>query len=287
MQCPSCHKEVKVEDKNIGALFTCPQCRSVYFINFDGTPDYGDFQAPSEEEIKALQEQSLPKKKNKKQESAAQVALSEPVASEQSQDLNPPFLQNDMSIAGMDLPSIPDISENNLQDVNESSDFQMTDFSLPPLPEEPASDLSADNLALNDLPEATTDSLQMPQSMDFDFKPVVENEFMTTQPSVDMNQGGQFQSVAQEIESFGNQQTVVSGLTYDLVISNVDSKEVMQLLKEALEDSKFGWHIDDYMKQIKAGRIIFKDLTPVQAYVLARRIQFLDITMEWKQNAVT
>jgi len=286
MQCPSCHKEVKVEDKNVGALFTCPQCRSVYFINFDGTPDYGDFQAPSEEEIKALQEQSLPKKKNKKQESAAQVVLQEPVASEQSQDLNPAFLQNDMSIAGMDLPSIPDISENNLQNVNESSDYQMTDFSLPPLPEEPASDLPADNFALSDLQEPVG-SMQTSEPMNFNFKPIPESEAIATEPVVEMNQTGQFQSIAQEIENFGNQQTVVSGLTYDLVISNVDSKEVMQLLKEALEDSKFGWHIDDYMRQIKAGRIIFKDMTPVQAFVLARRIQFLDITMEWKQNAVT
>jgi len=257
MQCPSCHKEVKVEDKNVGALFTCPQCRSVYFINFDGTPDYGDFQAPSEEEIKALQEQSLPKKKNKKQESAAP-----------------------------DLPSIPDISENNLQNVNESSDYQMTDFSLPPLPEEPASDLPADNFALSDLQEPVG-SMQTSEPMNFNFKPIPESEAIATEPVVEMNQTGQFQSIAQEIENFGNQQTVVSGLTYDLVISNVDSKEVMQLLKEALEDSKFGWHIDDYMRQIKVGRIIFKDMTPVQAFVLARRIQFLDITMEWKQNAVT
>lgn len=250
MQCPSCHKEVKVEDKNIGALFTCPQCRSVYFINFDGTPDYGDFQAPSEEEIKALQEQSLPKKKNKKQEGAVNAIPLEPLVSEQSHDLNTAsFLQNDMSVSETNLPAVPDILENNMSNANESSDLQLTDFSLPPLPE--------------------------------------ESELVATQPAADMNQSGQFQSIAQEIESFGNQQTIVSGLTYDLVISSVDSKEVMQLLKEALEDSKFGWHADDYIKQIKAGRIIFKDLTPIQAFVLARRIQFLDITMEWKQNAVT
>lgn len=66
MQCPSCHKEVDVKDKDVGALFTCPLCRSVYFINFDGTPEFGEVQQPSEEELKKLQNLAVPEKKKKK-----------------------------------------------------------------------------------------------------------------------------------------------------------------------------------------------------------------------------
>ncbi len=93
-----------------------------------------------------------------------------------------------------------------------------------------------------------------------------------------------FGSIANEIADFGNQDNSVSAVSYDLKITGLDTKETMLLFKEAVEDSKFGWMAQDIFQTIKNGECEFKNLNPIQAYVLANRIQFLDIEMLWKQN---
>jgi hypothetical protein len=41
------------------------------------------------------------------------------------------------------------------------------------------------------------------------------------------------------------------------------------------------------MRSIKNGQIQFEKLNPVKAYILAKRLQFLDIEKQWKQNAMS
>lgn len=210
MQCPSCHKEVSVKDKDVGALFTCPQCRSVYFINFDGTPEFGEIIQPTAEEL--LQMQNLPeKKKSKKQD------------------------QNE--------------NQNEIEPEQQEVEGLATEFSLEPLP-------------IEALPA---------ESSTIETSEVVPQDF---------------NNVASEIADFGNQQVAMAGLTYDLEITGLDNKEAQTLLKEAINDSRFGWHVDDIVREIKKGQCVFKGLTPVQAFVLARRIQFMDVEMKWTQNVI-
>lgn len=101
------------------------------------------------------------------------------------------------------------------------------------------------------------------------------------QPAADTSVFG---TAATEITDFANQDNTISVVSYDLKVTGLDTKETMALFKEALEDSKFGWIALDIFSTIKNGQCEFKDLNPIQAFVLAKRIQFLDIEMEWKQN---
>lgn len=39
--CPSCSRNIKIEDSHFGTLFTCPHCQSVFFIGWDGLPENG------------------------------------------------------------------------------------------------------------------------------------------------------------------------------------------------------------------------------------------------------
>jgi len=93
-----------------------------------------------------------------------------------------------------------------------------------------------------------------------------------------------FSQVATEITSFANQDNSISVIAYDLKITGLDTKEILVLFKEAMEDSKFGWISQDIFLKIKNGECELKDLNPIQAFVLAKRIQFLDIDMNWTQN---
>lgn len=163
MQCPQCNNEVPLSEANYGALFTCPQCMAVYFVSFEGQPEYGDMSITAQPDVEPL-------------------------------------------------------------------------YELPPV--------------------SSTDEV-VPSS---------------------------FSVAASEITDYGNQQESVSQIYYDVYIKGLDTKEVLRSFKEAIEDSKFGWLPEDIISQIKNGESTLKNLNPIQAFVLAQRIQFLDLDIEWKQN---
>ncbi len=47
--CPSCPAQIEVGSEFFGGLFTCPSCRAVYFIGFDGVPENAQVSADSGE----------------------------------------------------------------------------------------------------------------------------------------------------------------------------------------------------------------------------------------------
>lgn len=95
-----------------------------------------------------------------------------------------------------------------------------------------------------------------------------------------------FSEVAKDISDYGNTETQIAHLNYDLRIKGLDTAEMMALLKEAIEDSRFGWDANELMRTIKHGELQFLQLNPVKAYILAKRLQFMDVEKIWKQNAV-
>ena len=163
MQCPQCNNDVPVTEAQFGALFTCPQCVAVYFVGFDGQPEYSSMESSFEQ--------------------------------------------------------MPADQEN-----NSTEEFI------------PTFEISA------------------------------------------------FATAAQEIADYGNQEEVISNISYDLNIKGLDTIEVMQAFKDAIEDSKFAWLTQNILSQIKDGQTTLRNLNPIQAFVLATRIQFLDLDIEWKQN---
>jgi hypothetical protein len=191
VQCPQCKNDVPVTEAQFGALYTCPKCVAVYFVGFDGQPEYGSMEMPNVEMA---------------DESISQESASAPTET----NFQPDY-------------------DFNAQNLNEESN----------------------SILMTDLPEVV--------------------------PSV-------FSSVAQEISDYGNQEELISNISYDVAIKGLDTKEVMQAFKDAIEDSKFAWLIQDILSQIKNGEVTLKNLNPIQAFVLATRIQFLDLDIEWKQN---
>ena len=45
MICPNCQKDVAISEQLYGALYTCGSCQAVYFINFEGQPEFGEVPA--------------------------------------------------------------------------------------------------------------------------------------------------------------------------------------------------------------------------------------------------
>lgn len=215
MICPNCQNDVVVTEQHYGALYTCSSCQAVYFINFDGKPEYGE--VPSE--FDSGLEPAV--------DSVDMVSFDNKIENQFGDSLNQQTAEaSDVAISSLEnaFPSVPENISSNV-----SSDL--------------SSDLSSSVSAFSD--------------------------------------------AAKEISDYGNTEVQLAGLNYDLTVSGLDSQELMGLFKEAIEDSKFGWDSNDLMRSVKNGTIFFARLSPVKAYILAKRLQFLDVEKHWKQNVLS
>ena len=255
MICPNCQNEQRVTEQNYGALYTCPSCQAVYFINFDGKPEFGEVSGEEYANAKMEIEGLIPE-----------------VAGIQT----PPL--------GNEIGSLePLVSTNELVQNNDNFDA----FSPPELensgdpqifenPFELQNNMAAMN---NDLTQAQIDQQIKREST------AVKKATPPPKVSPKAVAGlGSFNDIAQEISEFANTDSQLSGLNYDVVISGIDTQETKNLFKEAIEDSKFAWDPIEIMKTLKNGRVEIRRMSPAKAFLLARRIQFLDVEKAWKQN---
>jgi uncharacterized Zn finger protein (UPF0148 family) len=76
-------------------------------------------------------------------------------------------------------------------------------------------------------------------------------------------------------------------LHFRILISGIDTKEIRQSLREAMEDSRFNWDSASIMAGIRFGELKLDHVTPVKATILINRIKRLPIRIRWEQYAIT
>jgi hypothetical protein len=76
-------------------------------------------------------------------------------------------------------------------------------------------------------------------------------------------------------------------LLFRLLISGIDSKEIKESIREAIEDSRFAWDPPKIMASISKGTLVIERLSPVKAAILINRIKRLPIAIRWEQYAIT
>ncbi len=74
---------------------------------------------------------------------------------------------------------------------------------------------------------------------------------------------------------------------YNVSISDIDSKEIREFLREAINDTRFNWDSQTIISQIKKGELLLKNLSPVKASILINRIKRLPVKIRWEQYAIT
>lgn len=262
MNCPKCQSSEKVTEQNYGALYTCSSCRAVYFIGFDGQPESGE---ASIEEYELAQNASLSlaqQEYKSAQESVHQAApqasinFSQSVSGEvESQFKTEPAQLFSDEVSFSKAVSFSDAALDPLVSVTESLEAIPGDSFLSEM-------ISVAEESSEILSDITSNSL----------------------PSI---VGGSFAEAAREISNFGNTESQIAVMNYDLIVSGIDTQEARTLLKEAIEDSKFGWDASEIMNTMRNGRIELLRLNPVKAFILAKRIQFLDVEKQWKQNVLS
>lgn len=123
-------------------------------------------------------------------------------------------------------------------------------------------------------PPAPAESVEAPFS-----DPLASPETWTPEPTPAEGAG-----IFQEIVDFGNASQVLGNLSYTVYVQGIEIADTREKLKEALQDSRFGWDAESLIASIRQGSLMFQDLSPVKAVVLINRIKFLPIRISWRQN---
>lgn len=76
-------------------------------------------------------------------------------------------------------------------------------------------------------------------------------------------------------------------LTFKILIMGIDSKEIRESLRSALDDPRFGWNPNDLMARIVKGKLQLENVAPVKAVILVNRIKGLPVRVRWEQHAVS
>ena len=74
---------------------------------------------------------------------------------------------------------------------------------------------------------------------------------------------------------------------YNVSIQDIDSKEIREYLREAINDTRFNWDVSAIIAQIKDGELLLRNLSPVKASILINRIKRLPVKIRWEQYAIT
>lgn len=216
-QCPSCRKDIEISDTNLGSLYTCSHCSAVYFINFDGDPEYEELQVSDQ-----VYEQQ-PSSDSSKSE-ATNLA--------------------------------------NTADVEGALDVEHSLQSFEPLLAE-----SSNEQAFGDNPSIDEDQLAV--------QPVEDTSGSSPVPT---------NNAIDEINEFANSTDVnLTGLSYRVSIQGIDSKALLQEVKEALEDARFNWDVGILLSQRKDGVIQLDQLTPVKAALVIQRLRLSGLDFKWEE----
>jgi hypothetical protein len=114
------------------------------------------------------------------------------------------------------------------------------------------------------------------------FIPAFQNENQTDEPGPSGDVLGLSKYASSEVS-----QAKDGVLLFRLFISGIDTKELRESIREALEDSRFAWDPAGLLASIDRGRLTIDSLSPVKATILVNRIKPLPVKIRWEQYAIT
>ncbi len=155
------------------------------------------------------------------------------------------------------------------------------------IPEAPV--IHAEPPPLDSAPEAAAHDPNFENPfLNFDLNSNPEFSQIETNPQAETQESSQEQSM--NLSEYANSefsQAKEGAFVYTVSISDIDSKEIREFLREAINDSRFGWDVQDIMAQVKLGELVLKNISPVKASILINRIKRLPVKIRWEQYAIT
>lgn len=76
-------------------------------------------------------------------------------------------------------------------------------------------------------------------------------------------------------------------LLFRILISGIDTKEIRQSIREALQDQRFAWDAEAIYAQISRGDLVIENVPPVKASIFVSRVKRLPVKIRWEQYAIS
>lgn len=268
-QCPKCATTIK-EDYG---MVTCPGCGSFLFIDMEGVAQMGQAEPASAAEASSkVIEESSSSVFESFEEPAAPTAEESPFAAfpETTFETNPSLSDPSGASIAEHNPFLfhtpaeaePVPAAESVAAAWEASAESEPVVEEPPMPVN--DNFSMDSfLGLGDpAPAEAAPTDQSPLSPD---DPLGINEFANSELS----------------------QAKDGLLMYRVTVSGIDSKEIRESIREAIQDLRFAWDASQIMARISKGVLRLDQLAPVKASILVGRIKRLPVRIHWEQYAIT
>lgn len=269
-QCPKCAAQLKDDY----GMVECPSCGVFVFVDMDGI-------AQISEEINEFSDSNAP---------APEVALDPPNSHE---DAHESFEQSsEGSSHGFTFNSAPDLQKEHEEQAS----------ALVPLGSDPAYESNFD--------EQTPELVSSDYSVTAPIAPEGESTLSGSQQdheiggNLDMDALLGFNQPSSELppEEFGApgdplglndyanselSQAKDGLLSFKILISGIDSKEMRETLRSALDDQRFGWNPNELISRISKGVLRIDNVASVKAVILINRIKRMPVKVRWEQYAIT
>lgn len=245
--CPNCHQAIEIKNQHMGALFNCPHCGAVFFVDWNGQPE-GVAQHEPEPPPPAVAD-----------------TPSDPLPAE-----NPPF-ESPLEMPSMN-PGDAFGGESAPSEFIEPEAVPESPLEMPiEMPME--SPIEAPIEGGTFTPE-TSPTFETPAEE----TPMMGGDLFAEPAPVAADEG------MADVLDYANQENAAGPLAYTVVVEGLELAETFEKLKEALTDSRFNWEPDEVMAQVRSGRLELKGLNPTKASILINRIKYLPIEVSWKQE---
>jgi hypothetical protein len=249
-QCPKCRTDLKDDS----VMAQCPKCGEFSFIDMDGVAHISEPDSePAPIAPSDVAEPMFPEVFS----DAPLDALPDHSIDEKSSNHKPietPFEEFNL----IDDNSLASASNSETQDAQFQASEPAPETSSEALPEAPA-DLDMDAFI---------------SGQNFEPEEIHEQEHFG-QPGDALGLNGYANSEASQAKD--------GPLLFKILISGIDTKEMRESLREAIEDSRFGWDTAELMASIRGGKLELDSVPPVKASILVNRIKRLALDIRWEQ----
>lgn len=289
-QCPKCGVNLKDDY----GMVTCESCGAILLVDMDGNvhvgteQDSGDLGAPAEFETPQEDPPSTapePAITEWPLEQSSGDLGSEPAPGPTSDNWETPQAPSEdapVPESGFDLGSLSNLDP--MPEPPAEMPNSETGFDLAPPPEpEP---VSTETGALPNAEETPPEEFNMDALLGY------QQPEQNPEGGGDFLEGGDLAPPGDPLglNEYANSEISQAKdglLVFKLLISGIDSKEIRESIREAMEDARFGWDADSIIGQIEKGELTIENLSPVKATILINRIKRLPIQIRWEQYAIT
>ncbi|MNT45144.1 hypothetical protein D3C72_1817090 [compost metagenome] len=129
--------------------------------------------------------------------------------------------------------------------------------------------------------DAYTENEPTEQETPYDFGQTLDQSQTVVKPSIADT------SDFSDVTDFANANTVTGPLAYTVIIEGIESNQLVNLVKEAMTDSRFAWDVTGHLLRIGGGKLVIEGINPAKASILVQRLKYLPLKISWRQDVLS